>query len=353
MSALDLIRPDLRSISRDVPGEERPDCRLHMNELPWSPIELPNVALNHYPMMDEQNQLAERLANHYQIPSTALFVTRGSDEGIDLLMRLFLQPGVDSILQCSPTFSMYAFYARIQQAGVIECPLACAAGFNLELDALIAQWQPSCKLIILCRPNNPTANLISAADVAYLCSYFQDRSIVVVDEAYIEFSDAKSVTQLINQFDNLVVLRTLSKAYGLAGLRLGVVIAQPSVINALKTIIAPFTVSSVVIELGLRALQNHDWFATAVLRIKAARSQLMSGLQQSKWIEKVYPSTANFILVQTCVAQDLFLYLKNLGVAVRQFTQTPALQQHLRITVGSAKQNQRLLHALDQFRGER
>lgn len=275
MSAINLIRPDLMSMPVYNARHDQPDCRLHMNELPWSPIESPNMALNHYPTMDAQNQLQKQLANRYQVPTSALLLTRGSDEGIDLLMRLFLQPSIDSILQCPPTFSLYAFYARLQQATVIDSPLNEIDGFRLNLESIHEQWRPDCKLIMLCRPNNPTANLIELETVAELCRHYQNRSMIIVDEAYIEFSDAISATHLIAEFDNLIVLRTLSKAYGLAGLRLGAVIAQPSVISALKTIIAPYALSSAVVDLGIRALQNSTWFEDAIQQIKTSRSQLI------------------------------------------------------------------------------
>jgi len=298
MSAINLIRPDLKSIQTYTPRNDKPDCRLHMNELPWSPIESSDIALNHYPAMDAQSQLHEQLSNRYQVSTSALLLTRGSDEGIDLLMRLFLRPGIDSILQCTPTFSMYAFYARLQQATVIDCPLSDSDQFCLNLESMQEQWQPNCKLIMLCRPNNPTANLIELETVAQLCQQYQNRSMIVVDEAYIEFSDAPSATQLIEQFDNLIILRTLSKAYGLAGLRLGAIIAQPAIISALKTIVAPFTLSSAVIDLGIRALQNDTWFEDAIQQIKTSRNQLMIGLERSNWIENVYLSDANFILIK-------------------------------------------------------
>lgn len=352
MSALNLIRPDLKSVQTYVPGSDEADCRLHMNELPWSPIEAPNIALNHYPAMDAQSQLQGQLASCYQVSPTAMLLTRGSDEGIDLLMRLFLQSGVDSILQCSPTFSMYAFYARLQHAAVLDCPLNAADRFVLNLESMHKQWQSNCKLIMLCRPNNPTGNLIALETVAQLCRYYQDRSMIIVDEAYIEFSDAKSATHLLDQFDNLIVLRTLSKAYGLAGLRLGAVIAQPAMISALKAIVAPFTLSSAVIDLGIRALQNNLWFEEAIQQIKASRDQLITELRQFTWIEDVYLSAANFILLKTSCANALFSYLESLGIAVRQFTQTLSLQNHLRITVGSEAQNQRVLAAVKSFRGE-
>jgi len=322
-----------------------------MNELPWSPIESQDSAFNHYPTPDVLSQLHDKLANRYQVSPSALLLTRGSDEGIDLLMRLFLRPGVDSILQCPPTFSMYAFYARLQQATVIDCCLD-AEGFCLNLQKMHEKWQSNCKLVMLCRPNNPTANLIELETIAQLCRYYQDKSMIVVDEAYIEFSDKKSATELIEQFDNLIVLRTLSKAYGLAGLRIGAVIAQPAIISALKTIVAPFTFSTAVIELGIRALQNDTWFEKAIQQIKTSRSQLIMGLQQFTWIECVYPSEANFILIKTRFSTALSIYFERLGIAVRCFAESSNLQQYLRITVGSDAQNQRVLAAVKSFREE-
>lgn len=350
MSALNLTRPDLKSFPTYIAKNDSLGCRLHMNELPWSPIESPNMELNHYPRAEGQTQLQEQLAKRYRVPLAAVLITRGSDEGIDLLMRLFLQPGLDSILQCPPTFAMYAFYARLQQAKVIDCPLAEADGFCLYPEQLHESWEPNCKLIILCRPNNPTANLIDLKTIAELCQSYQDKSMVVVDEAYIEFSETMSASCLIDQFDNLIILRTLSKAYGLAGLRLGAVIAQPAMISALKTIIAPFSLSSAVIDLGVRALQKDAWFDEAIQQIKTSRSQLINEFKKSRWIDIVYPSAANFILIKSRFCSALFVYLENLDIAVRRFPQA-SLQQHLRITVGSEDQNHQLLAAMQSFRG--
>ena len=352
MSALDLIRPDLASMKNYVPGSEQFDGRLHMNELPWPPIDLPNVRLNHYPAIEPKQQLQRQLSALYHLPPEALLLTRGSDEGIDLLMRLFLRASIDSMMQCPPTFSMYAFYARLQQAEVINCPLTEANGFGLNLDVMHEKWQPNCKLIMLCRPNNPTGNLIEMKTITQLCQHYQDRSMIVVDEAYIEFANDISAISLINQFDNLIVLRTLSKACGLAGLRVGSVIAQPAIINALATIVAPFTFSSAVLDVSVRALQNTAWFDEAIQRIKVSRTAMMANLQRSRWIEKVYRSDANFILVKTRHAKGLFAWFSEQGIAVRQFATTPCLQQHVRITVGDEDQNQRVLAALVSFSGE-
>src|SRR5262249_51617430 len=143
-----------------VPNGDELNCRLHANESPRSPISIADLSLNQYPDARQQQRLQEQLAKHYQIKSEQMVLTRGSDDGIDLVMRLFLRAGIDSILQCPPTFPMYAFYARLQQAEVINCPLDAVNDFNLDLQKLLALWQPNCKIIMLCQPNNPTASLL-------------------------------------------------------------------------------------------------------------------------------------------------------------------------------------------------
>lgn len=350
MTISDLMRAELLSLEAYSQLNHKPDCRLHMNELPWSPLDCTPFALEQYPDFEAQNALEQCLSERYQISSANLLLTRGSDEAIDLLMRLFLRPLVDSILQCSPTFSMYAFYARVQGAGVVDCPLHEQEDFRFDLKRLENQWQPGTKLIMLCRPNNPTGSLLSLREIATLCQRYQQKAMIVVDEAYIEFSGAMSAITLLPQYDNLIVLRTLSKAYGLAGLRLGCVIASPMVVSTLKKLIAPFSLSSAVVDLGLQALKETAFFEWAMHEIKTLRQKLLTDLEQSHWIEKVYPSFANFILIKTSYSKPLFAHFERLGIAVRQFKNH--LPQHLRITVGNEAQNQRLLEALASFSEE-
>lgn len=352
MSVLNLIRPDLITMKAYVPNGDELNCRLHANESPRSPIPFADVPLNQYPDARQQQVLQEQLAQHYQIKSEQMVLTRGSDDGIDLVMRLFLRAGIDSILQCPPTFPMYAFYARLQQAEVINCPLDAENGFSLDPEKLLSLWQTNCKIIMLCRPNNPTATLLDLSTITQLCEYFRDKAIVVVDEAYIDFAQAPSATSLLSFFDNLIVLRTLSKAYGLAGLRLGTIIAQPKIIQALKNITPPYTLPSIVLDLAKRALTEQQWFAQNVQRILNARTQLMAELQQSPWIDIVYPSRTNFMLVSSTYAHPLAAWFAEHDIAVRHFAGSPLLQNNLRISVGDESQNQRLLAALKAFKGE-
>ncbi|CEK10449.1 histidinol-phosphate transaminase [Legionella hackeliae] len=349
MSVLDLIRPDLRDIKPYIPTGDELGVRLHANELPWSPITFNQIPLNHYPKALQQQQVQELMADYFTVKSQELVLTRGSDDGIDLIMRLFLRAGTDSILQCPPTFPMYAFYARLQQAQVLNCPLESENNFQLSTEKLIDTWQPNCKLIMVCRPNNPTGSMLGLQKIAGLCDYFTNKAVIVVDEAYIDFSETESAATLLSSFDNLIILRTLSKACGLAGLRLGAVIAQPQLIQAIRNSMPPYTLSSAVIALAKNALANKEWFATNIQYILNARKSLITKLQQSPWIETIYPSHTNFILVASSHAQSLSEWFAKHDIAVRHFAHRP-LEHMMRITVGDERQNERLLDTLNSFK---
>ena len=347
MSVLDLIRPELQTItSYNTPGNEL-NCRLHNNELPWSPLEVADGNLNRYPDKKKQLGLQQWLAENYRVSPSQLLLTRGSDDGIDLLMRLFLSEGKNSILQCTPTFPMYAFYARLQRARILDCPLNEADGFTLSIDALFSTWEPDCKLIMLCRPNNPTGNLLDLATIATICNQYKNRSMVVVDEAYIEFSGADSATILLSKFDNLIILRTLSKAYGLAGLRLGCVMSGESIINALKNIMPPYTLSSPVMALANQALTDKAWFASSINKIIASRERLLIQLKQIPVIDRVFDSFGNFVLIKSQKARELANCFAENGIAIRSFADPGPLASMLRFSIGDESQHLRLLALLD------
>ncbi|WP_454783924.1 histidinol-phosphate transaminase [Legionella sp. WA2024007413] len=347
MSVLNLIRPELLN-KKPYVYNSAPKCRLHANELPWSALNT-DIDLNFYPEKNLLDQLQEQLAKRYQVDSNQMVLTRGSDDGIDLITRLFLSAGQDACMQFSPTFSMYEFYVYLQNAQLIECSLNPCNNFELSLADVRNSWQKNCKLIFLCNPNNPTANLIDLDFIASLCDEYKNRSIIVVDEAYIEFAQAQSATSLITQFENIIVLRTLSKAYGLANLRLGIILAQEQVIQAFNKIMPPFPLSSVVIDLALRALEKPEWLMQSISTIKESRAQLVKELQFFPAIKKVYPTETNFILVQTDYALELTSWLVNQGIAIKSFLTNSLLHEHIRITVGSESQNQLLLRALSSF----
>lgn len=346
MSALNLLRSDLINMKGYTPSGDDLDCRLHANELPWAPLSN-EVALNHYPDPRLQQELQEQIAALYQISSEELIITRGSDDALDFLMRLFLIAGQDSFMQFPPTFPMYEFYAKLQQAGVINCPLE-ADDFSLSLENLYSLWQPKCKLIMLCSPNNPTASMINLETIKTICNQFKDKAIIVVDEAYIEFAKMPSAITLLPSFDNLIVLRTLSKGYGLANLRIGSIIAQPSLIKLMRKALPPYTLSGAVMNLALQALADKTWFSAKIDLILAERERLIAQLKKSPWINKIYPTTTNFILVDSAQAPALAAWFAELGIGVRHFP-AGSLKNKLRITVGKANQNQRLLAALANF----
>ncbi len=349
MSILNLIRPELLNSPNYVPGGNDAKYRLHANELPWAPIETKPIDINFYPDARSQAKLQEQLAALYQVEQDQLVLTRGSDDGIDLVTRLFLTAGQDALMQFPPTFPMYAFYVRLQQGELIQCPLDPSNNFNYSLENIKNSWKPNCKIIMFCSPNNPTANLIDLELITSVCELYKNQSLVVVDEAYIEFAGAPSATTLINQFENLVVLRTLSKAFGLAGLRLGGIIAQAHVIQAFKKIIAPFTLSSVVIELAHNALVQNEWFSSAIETIQTSREWLINKLRENRFIAKVYPTKANFILIKSSYSKELTAWFAHEGIAIRDFPAKSPLHDHLRITVGNEKQNQLLIEMLSSF----
>jgi histidinol-phosphate aminotransferase len=346
MSSLDLIRPDLRNCAPYIASDNGAPHRLHLNELPWSPV---GSGLNYYSAEESSIKLEAELADLYEVASNQLLVTRSANEGIDFLMRLFLRAGMDSILQFSPTFSMYSFFAKLQGASVVDYPLDAENSFSLTFEQVQAAWHASVKLIFLCRPNNPTAMMPNLSLITALCKEFKDRSIIVIDEAYIEFSEEASATSLLNQFDNLIVLRTLSKAHGLAGLRIGSIIAQAPLIQMIRNAVPPFRLANPVIEMAQKALLDTTFVQKSVARIAVSRAILVPALEGLSWIEKVYSGQINSVFVRTMYAQDLLSYLFEKGFQVRAFN-SPDLQHYLRITIGTEEQTRLLMEVLEGFK---
>lgn len=350
MSILNLVRPELLASANYTPGGDEAVYRLHANELPWSPVTMDNVLLNRYPQAQKHNELQKQLAQRYGVSAEEIILTRGGDDAIDLIIRLFIRAGIDAFIQCSPTFSMYEFYVRLQGGFILDCPLDSDNEFQLTLEAIKATWQEHCKIIMFCNPNNPTGTLVSLDLIAATCAYFKNKSVVVVDEAYLEFSGTTSAATLLAEYDNLIILKTMSKAAGLAGLRLGSIIAQKQVIERISAINAPYNLSSAVIELAQRALANQTWFVHSLSDVKEAREWLSKQLKIQPLVEHVYPSFANFILVKTPYAKELIAWCAQHQIAVKGFKAPSLLHHHLRLTVGSAEQNHMLIAVLSAFK---
>jgi len=351
---LELARPDILNLHPYQHAAWEPSLeRMHANEMPWRASGDSTVAgLNRYPE-PQPAELIAHLAELYGVAPDRVLAGRGSDEGIDLLVRAFCRAGEDSILICPPTFGMYKVSARIQGAGVVEVPLAKERGFALDVQAVLAAWRPGVKLVFACTPNNPTGNLLDRGAIEQLCTRLADRAIVVVDEAYIEFAGDESLTTALDRYPNLVVLRTLSKAYALAGTRCGALLAHPDIVALLARVITPYALPTQTIEAVL-TFTNAQHRAESALRIgviRAERARLSEQLARLPTIRRVWPSDSNFLLVD-CVDPDSVLRAAtSVGLIIRDPRSQPGLGASLRISVGSPDQNDRLLRGIAQSAG--
>jgi histidinol-phosphate aminotransferase len=348
-SPVSIARPDLLNVDPYEHAAWDPALeRMHANELPWRGSgDVSAAGLNRYPEPQSPPFVAQ-LASLYQQPAANVLVTRGSDEAIDLLTRAFCRAALDQILVCPPTFGMYAVAARIQGAGVVRVPLNREHGFEFNVAAVLTACTPTVKLVYVCSPNNPTGNLIPEATILRLADELVGRALVVVDEAYIEFAGVPSSSRALATHPWLVVLRTLSKAYGLAGARCGVVLAHADVVALLRRIVEPYNMTQLSVEAVLRALQPVARAITAerVAVICAERAELAAALVHSDGVVCVWPSAANFLLVEFTDPQQAFEQARAAGLLVRDVRRQPGLERALRITVGTPEQNQRLLAAL-------
>ena len=303
--------------------------------------------LNRYP--DPQPpELVARLAALYGVAPAQLLVTRGSDEGIDLLLRAFCTEGRDSILITPPTYGMYSVSAAIQGARVVSVPLVREKDFALDADAVIAAWQPGLKIVFLCSPNNPTGGLLSRASILKVARELEGRAMVVVDKAYIEFSGRSTLTAEISDTPNLVVLRTLSKAFGLAGARVGATIGDPALIAVLQKIIAPYPIPAPVAAAALAALTPAGIAAAreSAATLAAARKELAGKLAALPVVRRVWPSDANFLLVEVANAPQVMATARLAGVVLRDRSREPGLEDCIRITAGTPQENQLVVEAL-------
>ncbi len=297
---------------------------------------------NRYPKQ-QPDELLSAFENLYQVNKNNLLITRGSDEAIDILIRTFCSAYQDQILICPPTYGMYEISAQIQGVGCNKIPLK-AEYFELDVNAIINAWQPNTKLIFLCSPNNPTGNLLNKHDIFTLCKTLEQKALIVVDEAYIEFSSQKSLCHDIEQFSNLIVLRTLSKAYGLAGIRCGAIIANDDIIQLLKKVLAPYPISKAIIEIVLNVLTGNSIVGKQqeIKLIQFERDKLIQYVQDKKGKHIIFNSEANFLLVKTERYQQIYNQALDKGIVLR--IREP---NAIRISVGTPAQNQLLMEILE------
>jgi len=288
--------------------------------------------------------LAQRLAALYEVPDDHLLPGRGSDESIDLLLRGFCRAGVDNVVICPPTFGMYAVAARIQGAAIREVPLDRERGFAVDFEGIRRACDTNTRLVFLCSPNNPTGNSIVGWEFEHLLETVD--ALVVVDEAYLEFSGRKSRIELLDTYENLVVLRTLSKAYGLAGARVGSLIAVPEVIDLLRKVIPPYSIPQLAIEAVLATLAEPQIAIQRerIRQVLAERERLQIALEKSRAVEKVWPSDANFLLVDFLDPESILAATREAKLLIRDMRNVSP--RSLRISVGSPEQNDRLIRSL-------
>lgn len=345
---LKLARPEIRALQAYQPAGDAADTvRLNANEAPWRPAgDESERGLNLYPQA-RPAALTALLAGHYGVTPEETFVTRGTSEAIDLLIRCFCRPGRDDVVICPPTFGMYQVYADIQSAGVRRVPLS-TGNFRVDVDAMLGAWDERAKLLFLTSPNNPTGNSIPTADIARLCRELDGRGLVVLDGAYVEFAPEDPTRELLAAFENLVVLRTLSKAYGLAGARCGVALGRPVVIELLGKVMPPYAIPTPTVDAATAAVVNES-FRTMPERIRelcAARESMRQALEQCSGVIRVWPSDANFLLVRFRDSGAALKRARQAGLLLRDFGAEPGLAGCLRITLGHAADNRRLLEAL-------
>ena len=348
MSIAHLARPEIRSLRAYEAAEQVDDTiRLNANESPMvGDADHFRRSLNRYPEV-RPRKLQHLLAARFGCAPAQLLVTRGSSEAIDLLVRTFCRAGKDSVLTTSPSFSMYRHYAEVQGADIIEVETLAADDFAIDVDAMLAACDDSTRLIFVCSPNNPTGSTLPRDQLEKLLQRRGDRSAVVIDEAYVEFGNGASVIELLDQYANLLVLRTLSKALGFAGARCGAVIGLEAVIQMLSAVQAPYALATPVVECVEDALQEEQLALAerAVVRIIEERERLVREIGTFDFVRKIWPSNANFILIEVDDAARVMRRCQDRHVLLRHFG--GELAACIRISVGSPDENNQLLGALE------
>ncbi len=345
---IERARPEIRALAPYSHAAWEPSLtRLHANELPWRVAGDASAAgLNRYPE-PQPPPLVHGLARLYSVQPEQLLVGRGSDEAIDLLLRVFCRAGQDNVIICPPTFGMYGVAARIQGAEVRSVPLRGADDFALDVDAVLKSVDENTKLVFVCSPNNPTANAVSPMLLADLARALAPRALLVVDEAYIEFASVPSLCPHLAALPNLAILKTLSKAHGLAGARVGALIAAPAIIALARKVIPPYAITALTVEAVAPLLQPAAVAAMQqrVQDLLQERTRLATALRKLRCISRVWPSDANFLLIDCADPDAVLARIRRAGLIIRDVRQ-PALPRSLRVSVGTIEENNRVLESL-------
>ncbi|MGZ2369404.1 histidinol-phosphate transaminase [Ancylomarina sp. YFZ004] len=336
----DLIRTNLKTL---IPYSSARDefsgtssVFLDANENPF------DNGVNRYPD-PQQWKLKERLAEIKNISAKQIILGNGSDEIIDLLMRAFCQPSEDKVVFCKPSYGMYKVAAQINDLRIAELELD--SNFQPDVKAILEN--NDAKLLFLCSPNNPTGNLIDKKVLVKLLSEF--KGVIVLDEAYIDFAHDASMVKELDQYPNLVILQTLSKAWAMAGIRLGIGLASVEIIEVLNKIKPPYNVNTLTQEKALERLSNEKNNRDEIKLLLKERDGMLKELRSLTYVEKVFPSQANFILIRVKDANSLYQFLIEKGIIIRNRTTISQLKNCLRISIGTTIENQSLYKALKEF----
>ncbi len=305
--------------------------------------ENPFGSYNRYPD-PYQNRLKDEVSKLKNIPNKNIFVGNGSDEAIDLLFRIFCNPGKDKALTFTPTYGMYKVSAAINDIELIEIPLN--QSYTIEESTIKNYYNnPELKLIFICSPNNPTGNYIPLKTVQNIVENFN--GIVVIDEAYIDFSDNASILKNLSKYSNLVVLQTLSKAWGLAGARIGFAFANEEIIHYFNKVKPPYNVSTANQQLAIKALKNTTSFKKTKAEILVEKEKLSVALYNIKGVQRIFPSETNFLLIQMDNANEIYQKLVAEKLIVRN--RSSQIENALRITIGSPSENKKLIETLQKI----
>lgn len=341
-------RPDILALTPYSHAAWEPSLtRMHANELPWRVEGDASAAgLNRYPE-PQPPPLVQGLARLYGVQPAQLLVGRGSDEAIDLLLRVFCRAGIDNVIVCPPTFGMFGVAARIQGAEVRTVPLRSETGFALDEPALLARVDANTRLVFVCSPNNPTGNAVPTEQLLRIARALYPGTVLVVDEAYIDFASVPSLAASLDAVPNMAILRTLSKAHGLAGARVGVLLAAPAIIQLARKVIPPYAITELTVEAvgPLLEPQALERTKARVALLLQERARLAAALAGSKLVRKVWPSDANFLLVDCTDPDAVLARVRDAGLIIRDVRQ-PALPRAVRVSIGTVEQNDRLLGAL-------
>ena len=297
--------------------------------------------VNRYPD-PQQKDVKSMLSNIKNIPTENILLGNGSDEVLDLIFRAFCEPNQDNVITLPPTYGMYDVLANTNAIDVLKVELD--TNFQPKVDDILNTQNSNTKLLFLCSPNNPTANSFEASKIEKLLTNFN--GIVVIDEAYINFSEDESWISKLSHFPNLIVTQTLSKAYGMAGIRLGICYASTEIISILNKIKPPYNVNQLTQQKAIQRLEKQQEVQNEIQNIISERSLLIKALKSITWIDTIYPTQANFVLVKVDDATNRYNQLVEKGIVVRNRTNQPLCNNCLRFTVGTSEENEKLIAVL-------